>query len=137
MNYLTKFDSSGKRITSYPLDNSINDKKREELIANGYIEIDEKDWNYYVGNSGLGDNGTGYIRGADGKPTSGPPHTPTKEGELAKLDADFSAQKQELANEYTDALIHADTDAQELVQKEMTELDEWYDEEYRKIEKGE
>lgn len=62
---------------------------------------------------------------------------PTKEEKLAKLDSDYSAQKQELANEYTDALIHADTDAQELVQQEMTELDEWYDEEYRKIEEGE
>ena len=59
---------------------------------------------------------------------------PTKEEKIAKLDADYLAQKQELANEYTDALIHADTDAQELVQQEMTELDEWYDEEYRKIE---
>jgi hypothetical protein len=59
---------------------------------------------------------------------------PTTEEKLAKLDSDYSAQKQELANEYTDALIHADTDAQELVQKEMNELDEWYDEEYRKIE---
>lgn len=62
---------------------------------------------------------------------------PTKEEKLAKLDSDYSAQKQELANEYTDALIHADTDAQELVRQEMTELDEWYDEEYRKIEGGE
>jgi hypothetical protein len=62
---------------------------------------------------------------------------PTKEEKLAKLDSDYTAQKQELANEYTDALIHADTDAQELVQQEMTELDEWYDEEYRKIEEGE
>ncbi len=62
---------------------------------------------------------------------------PTKEEKLAKLDADYSAQKQELANEYTDALIHGDTDAQELVQQEMTALDKWYDEEYSKIEEGE
>jgi hypothetical protein len=62
---------------------------------------------------------------------------PSKEEKLAKLDSDYTAQKQELANEYTDALIHADTDTQELVQQEMTELDEWYDEEYRKIEEGE
>ncbi|SFA75812.1 hypothetical protein [Selenomonas ruminantium] len=62
---------------------------------------------------------------------------PTTEEKIAALDASYSAQKQELANEYTDALIHADTDAQELVQQEMTELDDWYDEEYRKIEGGE
>jgi hypothetical protein len=62
---------------------------------------------------------------------------PTKEEKLAQLDSNYSAQKKELADEYTDALIHADTDAQELVKQEMTELDEWYDEEYRKIEEGE
>jgi hypothetical protein len=62
---------------------------------------------------------------------------PTTDEKIAELDASYSAQKQELANEYTDALIHADTDAQELVQHEMTELDEWYDEEYRKIEEDE
>jgi hypothetical protein len=65
------------------------------------------------------------------------PPEPSKEEKLAKLDSDYTAQKQELANEYTDALIHADTDAQELVQQEMIALDEWYDEEYRKIEEGE
>lgn len=59
---------------------------------------------------------------------------PSKEEKLVALDANYSAQKQELANEYADALIHGDTDAQELVQQEMTKLDEWYDEEYRKIE---
>jgi hypothetical protein len=74
-------------------------------------------------------DGKWYVAGyAPSKPE------PSKEEKLAKLDSDYSAQKQELANEYTDALIHADTDAQELVQQEMTELDEWYDEEYRKIE---
>lgn len=62
---------------------------------------------------------------------------PTTDEKIAKLDASYSTQKQELANEYTDALIHGDTDAQELVQHEMTALDGWYDEEYRKIEEGE
>jgi len=72
-----------------------------------------------------------YVASADG---TWKKDEPTTEEKLAALDASYTAQKQELANEYTDALIHADTDAQELVQHEMTELDEWYDEEYRKIE---
>ncbi|WP_028130233.1 hypothetical protein [Selenomonas sp. AE3005] len=59
---------------------------------------------------------------------------PTTDEKIAQLDADYTAQKQELVNEYTDALIHGDTDAQEIVKQEMTALDKWYDEEYRKIE---
>lgn len=59
---------------------------------------------------------------------------PTKDEKIAALDADYNQQKQDLINEYTDAQIHGDTDTIALVQQEMTELDEWYDEEYRKIE---
>jgi hypothetical protein len=53
------------------------------------------------------------------------------------LDADYNQQKADLINEYTDAQIHGDEDTLALVQQEMTELDEWYDEEYRKIEEAE
>jgi hypothetical protein len=62
------------------------------------------------------------------------PPEPTTEEKLAALDADYNQQKQDLINEYTDAQIHGDTDTITLVQQEMTALDEWYDEEYRKIE---
>jgi hypothetical protein len=65
------------------------------------------------------------------------PPEPTKEEKLAMLDADYNQQKQDLINEYTDAQIHGDTETIALVQEEMTALDEWYDEEYRKIEEGE
>jgi len=63
-----------------------------------------------------------------------PAPEPTTEEKLAMLDADYNQQKQDLISEYTDAQIHGDTDTIALVQQEMTELDEWYDEEYRKIE---
>ena len=39
MNYLTKFDSNGKRITSYPLDDTITDERYAELIGEGLIEL--------------------------------------------------------------------------------------------------
>lgn len=139
MIHLCKFDSEGKRIATVMEGVHFKtDEEKAKYIADGYIETSDEDYQYYIGNRGTGANGTGYNRGADGKPTDAPPAPePTKEEKLAKLDSDYSAQKQELANEYTDALIHADTDAQELVQHEMTALDEWYDEEYRKIEEGE
>lgn len=66
-----------------------------------------------------------------------PPPEPTKEEKIAMLDADYNQQKADLINEYTDAQIHGDEDTIALVQEEMTALDEWYDEEYRKIEEGE
>ena len=63
-----------------------------------------------------------------------PAPEPTVEEKLAALDADYNQQKADLINEYTDAQIHGDEDTIALVQEEMTALDEWYDEEYRKIE---
>jgi hypothetical protein len=65
-----------------------------------------------------------------------PAPEPTTEEKIAALDADYNQQKQDLINEYTDAQIHGDTDTIALVQEEMTALDEWYDEEYRKIDEG-
>lgn len=59
---------------------------------------------------------------------------PTKDEKFSALDADYNHQKADIIAEYTDAQIHGDEDTITLVQQEMTELDEWYDEEYRKIE---
>lgn len=123
MKYLSKFDSDGKRITSYPLDNSIDDKKREELIADGYIEIDEDEWSYYVGNKGTGKNGTGYVRGADGKPTDAPAYTPSTDEKKASIIAEYNAAKATLTEQYMDAMIHADTELAEEIQTEMQDLD--------------
>ena len=83
MNYLTKFDSDGKRIASYLLDGTVTPEEYARLLDEGYIEISEEDWNYYVGNKGGGDNGTGYIYdSATGKPVSAPPYEPSKEEQL-------------------------------------------------------
>ena len=127
MNYLSKFDSDGKRITSYPLDNSIDDKKREELIADGYIEIDEDEWSHYVGNKGQGKNGTGYIRGADGKPTDAPAYVPTKAEKLSRLDTQYEADKAELSKYYVEAVLSGNTDAQTSIKAELDALTSKYD----------
>lgn len=136
MTYLSKFDSDGKRITSYPLDNSIDDKKREELIADGYIEISEEDWNYYVGNKGQGANGTGYIKGADGKPTSAPAYVPSKEERLSQLDAQYDADKDALAKYYLDAVLSGNTDLQDELKAELDALNAQYEAARKEIEEG-
>ena len=65
------------------------------------------------------------------------PPEPTKEEKLAQLDSDYQSQKQELINQYTDDMLHGDTDAMDADREAMTKLDAWYDEEYQKIEGSE
>lgn len=60
-----------------------------------------------------------------------------KAEKLAQLDADYATQKQELISQYTDDMLHDDTGAMESDRQAMVELDEWYDEEYAKIEGSE
>ncbi len=65
------------------------------------------------------------------------PTPPTPEEKIAMLDADYSAQKATLCQEYTDAIMHSDQATADALVQEMTELDAWYDEEYQKIVGGE
>jgi len=67
------------------------------------------------------------------KPEPEPPKPPTPEEKIARLDADYTQQKNELCNQYTDTQIHGDTETASAITEEMTVLDAWYDEEYRKI----
>ena len=75
-----------------------------------------------------------YVAKADG--TWGTPE-PTKEEKLAQLDSDYQTQKQELISQYTDDMLHGDTEAMESDKQAMVDLDTWYDEEYTKIEGSE
>lgn len=106
--YLCRFTPEGKRGTTY-LTAGIADEEKQQKIADGYIEIDEEDWNYYVGNNGLGDNGTGYIRGADGKPTSAPPYIPTKEEKAARLYAELQSDLAEINRAIYEAVADDDS----------------------------
>lgn len=61
------------------------------------------------------------------------PYVPTKEEQIAALDAEYTAEKATLIEQYTDAQIHGDSETASAVQADMTALETWYDEEYRKI----
>lgn len=78
--YLAKFDVSGHRqATLVEGVNFVTSKERDDFIAEGYIPISDEDYQYYVGNRGAGDNGTGYIRDPKtGKPVSAPPAPPVE-----------------------------------------------------------
>lgn len=75
MECLAKFDAAGRRTTT--VINGIHyttDEERQKCLDDGYIPISEEDYQTYIGNRGVGDNGTGYIRDAKtGKPVSAPP----------------------------------------------------------------
>lgn len=73
MAYLAKFDDSGACRAIYLADT----KSAEETV--GCVEISDEEWAYYIGNRGMGDNGTGYIRDPKtGKPVSAPPAPPVE-----------------------------------------------------------
>jgi hypothetical protein len=66
-----------------------------------------------------------------------PSPEPTKEEKLAMLDAQYDSDKATLVAQYTDALMHDDTDTADAVKVEMIALDEQYDADYEAIINGE
>ena len=73
--YLVKFNVTGRRETTIVKGvHYATDEERQAYITDGYIPISDEDYQYYIGNRGAGDNGTGYIRDQQtGKPVSAPP----------------------------------------------------------------
>ena len=133
MNYMSLFDTDGKHVTSVPCDDVLTNEKKATLGAEGYVEIGEDEWHYYVGNKGGGANGTGYIRGEDGKPTDAPAYTPSTDEKIAALDAQYNADKSNLLNAYQTALVYGDTDTMESLKADLQALDDQYDEDYERI----
>ena len=80
MDILSKFDAHGVR-TSTVLSgvHYTSDEERQKYINDGYIPISDEDYQHYIGNRGMGDNGTGYIRDPEtGKPVSAPSAPPVE-----------------------------------------------------------
>lgn len=131
--YLCLFDENGRRGETYLACEYSEDKKQKMLEA-GFVEISEEEWNYYVGNRGAGDNGTGYVRDAKtGKPVSAPAHVPTKEENLAQLDAQYDADKAQLREYLTDALLADDNELMTEIRQEMADIDEAYEQERQAV----
>lgn len=133
--YLCKFDSVGHR-TETLLSCEFTKEEKAEKLKQGYIEIDEDEWLYYVGNKGQGKNGTGYIRGADGKPTDAPAYVPTKEEKIAALDVQYDNDKIVLSKYFTEAALSGDTALQEELRQELDDLNTKYTTKRKEIEEG-
>lgn len=133
--YLCKFNSAGHR-TETLLTCEYSDEEKAEKLKQGYIEIDEEEWSFYVGNKGVGKNGTGYIRGKDGKPTSAPAYVPTKAEKLAALDSQYEADKAELSKYYVEASLAGNTETQEAIKADLETLNAEYDSKRKAIKEG-
>lgn len=134
--YLCKFDTEGHRQETY-LACEYTEEQKQEMIANGFVEITQEDWEYYVGNKGMGDNGTGYIRDPKtGKPISAPAHVPTKDELLSQLENEYTVDKAELMKYYTEASLTDDTEVMAELKDELTELEADYEARRKEIEEG-
>lgn len=80
MEYLAKFDVYGHRISTVCRNvHYQTDEEQKVYLDDGYIPITDEDYQHYIGNHGMGDNGTGYIRDPKtGKPVSAPPAPPVE-----------------------------------------------------------
>ena len=126
--YLAKFDKDGKRRETY-IAVEYTDEQKAEMYADGFVDLSEDDWNYYVGNMGAGDNGTGYIRDAvTGKPVSAPPAPkPSKAQRISQLEQDYSKACFELGTYYMEAVLDGNVDVQKDLQTELSELKEQFE----------
>lgn len=123
--YLCKFDEAGKRTATVAEGVQFTTKKeKKKYMDEGYIETSAEDYVYYVGNKGTGKNGTGYVRGSDGKPTDAPAHVPSTDEKKQAISAQYKADKDDLMKYYADAALHDDTELMAELKDEMTALDE-------------
>ena len=126
--YLAKFDKDGNRQKTY-IATDYTDEQKAEMYADGFVDLSEEDWNYYVGNMGTGDNGTGYVRDmTTGKPVSAPPAPkPSKAQRISQLEKDFESARFTIGTYYMEAVLDGNVEVQKDLQVELTELTEQYE----------
>lgn len=125
--YFCKFNTKGEREASVPSTMVDNYGGKEKLINDGYIEISDEDYQYYVGNKGQGDNGTGYIRDSTtGKPISAPARVITLEEQANALKSEYEANIKAIDEAIQIAKNNNDTVyVTELQQERQNTLDEY------------
>ena len=127
MYYLCKFDETGKREASIPSTMIDRYGGEEKLTREGYIKITTDDYQYYVGNKGAGDNGTGYIRDTEtGKPVSAPARVITLEERVNALKAEYENNIKAIDEAIQITKNNNDTEyVAELQQERQNTLDEY------------
>ena len=126
--YLAKFDENGNRTETY-IAAEYTEEQKSQMYAEGFVDLSEEDWNYYVGNMGAGDNGTGYVRDmTTGKPVSAPPAPePSVESKIDQLSADYEKARFELGTYYMEAVLNGDVDTQKEIKAEFDSMKAQFD----------
>lgn len=126
--YLSKFDEDGRRIATVLDGIHFNtDEEKQAYLDDGYVETSEEDYAYYVGNRGTGANGTGYIRGAEGKPTDAPAIVVTTEQKQVSIAADYESQISELKDALATATLAGDESLIAELKEEYAEVKTEYE----------
>ncbi|WP_196595085.1 hypothetical protein [Pectinatus frisingensis] len=107
-NYYCKFDDAGKRIDTVPDFLADSHGGADALIAAGYIKVPDDEYQYYAGNQGDGDNGTGYARSSDGKPVSAAAYVQTTAEKLTAVKSTYESQIADLKDALATATLAAD-----------------------------
>lgn len=125
--YFCKFNKNGEREASVPSTMVDRYGGKENLISDGYIEISDEDYQYYVGNRGQGNNGTGYIYDSTtGKPISAPARVITLEEQANALKSEYEANVKAIDEAIQIAKNNGDTEyVAELQQERQNTLNEY------------
>lgn len=125
-----KFNEEGKKIAAVPLALADDWGGEEKLKTEGYIEVSDEDWNYYTGNMGDGDNGTGYIRDSTtGKPISAPARVITLEEQANALKSACDTDVQAIDNAIDVATKNGNTErVAELQEMRQQRIQQYSDE---------
>ncbi|WP_051533308.1 hypothetical protein [Anaerovibrio sp. RM50] len=133
--YLCKFDEAGKRIATVLKGVHFKTKaEKQKYLDEGYLETSDEDYAYYVGNRGNGANGTGYIRGADGKPTDAPVKVPSIEEKKQVIIDQYEADKDELKSKFADAMMMDDDEVKAELKEELNEIMAKFDADIKELE---
>lgn len=134
MTYLIKFDENGRKGATYPVDILMTEERKAELINQGFIETSKEDFVLYCNVNG-GKNGTGYIRGKDGKPIDAPPpRSKTKEEKIAQLYSECASDLKAIEADMLQAIV---TDGAEMLaelKEERRARIKQYEEDLKKLE---
>lgn len=133
MNYLAKFNETGKAIAFYC--ESVNFEtaaEKADLIKNGCIEISETDYAKLLGNAGQGDNGTGYIYDKTARAVVSAPAKPAPTADeiraqkKAAIDASYKAVFDSLAADLVLAVLANNTTAQDSIKADYKSAQDSY-----------
>ncbi|MCR5175689.1 MAG: hypothetical protein K6C05_02445 [Anaerovibrio sp.] len=133
--YLCKFDEEGKRIATVVSGiHFTTEKDKQSYLKDGYIETSDEDYQYYIGNKGTGKNGTGYVRGSDGKPVDAPAYEPTTDEKKQAIISQYESDKEVLKSQYADAMMADNTELADELKAELVELNNQFDKDIKAVE---